>query len=168
MANPPDDAPAASYATLLPRAALPLPARMFDACPIQASLGVLGRRWALLVLRDISWFPGIRFSDLLRTNKGLTPRVLAFRLKELRTEGFIERAPGANGREVAYRLTRKGQDAVPILAAFIQFGAKHHAGTVFTDGRPRSMRQLFPGGQRELLGATLAFAEDRPKGPRRG
>jgi len=133
------------------KAALPLADPMFQACPIQASLGVLGRKWALLVLRDVAWFPGTRFSDLLRNNRGLTPRVLTMRLKELRAEGFLERVPGADAREIGYRLTAKGHDVVPILAAFIQFGTRHHAGKVFQDRKARSMEQLFGGAEADLF-----------------
>ena len=91
-----------------------------ESCPIQASLGVLGRKWALLVLRDIAFYEKVRFTDILRKNAGLTPRILTFRLKELATEGVIQRMLGNSGkRDVFYELTAKGADAIPILAAYL-------------------------------------------------
>ncbi|MCA1813692.1 MAG: winged helix-turn-helix transcriptional regulator [Halobacteriales archaeon] len=89
---------------------------------------------------------------MLRNNPGLTPRVLAFRLRELREAGLLERIPGASAREVGYRLTAKGQDVVPILTAFIEFGARHLADEVFEDGRPRTLQELFPGARAARLG----------------
>ncbi len=56
------------------------------ACPIHASLGVLGRKWALLLLRDVAFHEHVRFSDMLRNSPGLTPRILTMRLKELQEE----------------------------------------------------------------------------------
>src|SRR5688572_4248909 len=113
------------------------------ACPITASLGVLGRKWALSVLRDIAYFEDVRFSDILRHNPGLTPRVLVFRLKELRGEGFIGRIE--RGDQVLYELTAKGEDAVPILGALTHFGMRHYAGEVFADGKSRNIDTAMPG-----------------------
>ena len=62
----------------------------FVECPIKSTLGVLGKKWTMLILRDIG-FRGIdRFNRLLESVPGLTPRVLSKRLKELEKEWFIE------------------------------------------------------------------------------
>jgi DNA-binding HxlR family transcriptional regulator len=88
----------------------------------------------LLVLRDVSLFRKVRFADILRNNPGLNRRLLSLRLKELRKEGWIERAVNPNDpREVWYYITEKGKDVVPILALFIQYGAKRRANEVFSD-----------------------------------
>lgn len=128
-------------------------------CPIQASLGVLGRKWALVVLRDIAFTQNPRFSDILRGEPGLTPRVLSARLKDLQREGFILRGnPQDRGREVRYDLTTKGRDAIPILTAFMAFGFRHHASKVFADGRPRTLGEVLPTAKPELLGSLLDYA----------
>jgi DNA-binding HxlR family transcriptional regulator len=62
----------------------------FAQCPIKASLGVLGKKWTLLVLRDIGIRGVDRFNRILDSILGLTPRVLSMRLKELEKEGFIQ------------------------------------------------------------------------------
>ncbi len=112
---------------LLPRQPL-VPAVTTVACPIHASLGVLGRKWALLVLRDVAFFENARFSDFLRNSPGLTPRILSMRLRELRVEGFIRRVEkDGPDREITYDLTPKGWDAVPILTAFLGFGMTEYA-----------------------------------------
>src|SRR5205807_5402083 len=61
----------------------PVPIVPFKNCPIATSLGVLGRKWSLLIIRDIGWKRADRFNALLRTIPGLTPRMLALRLSEL-------------------------------------------------------------------------------------
>lgn len=130
-------------------------------CPISASLGVLGRKWALAVLRDVAFYKSVRFSDILRNNPGLTPRMLSFRLRELRKENFIRRVPhNPDENGVTYELTEKGTDVIPILTAFLSFGMKHHADTVFEDGKPRTLGQVLPGAQCELLGPLARYAAE--------
>lgn len=138
-----------------------LPEIPFEACPIRASLGVLGRKWACLILRDVAFFGDMTFTRLLRNNPGMTPRVLSMRLRDLRAEGLIERLTRPdNPRDIRYRLTPRGEDAIPILTALIQFGMRHHANRVFADGRPRTIGEVFPGAQRRLLGPLTEYAAD--------
>ena len=122
-----------------------LPTVPFMNCPIQTSMGVLGKKWTMLILRDIAFLKIDRFNQILRSVPGLTPRVLTLRLKELRDDGIIEpvivqRRP----RLVRWKLTKMGRDTVPILMSFISFGATWYAGTVFQDGKPRTAEELFP------------------------
>ena len=130
-------------------------------CPIRASLGILGRKWILPILRDVAFYRNVRFSDILRKNDGLTPRILTFRLQELQSEGFIKRMlRNGNKRDVFYELTAKGKDAIPILTAFTSFGMRYHADIVFNDGTPRKLSQVLPGSQRELLRGLAEYAFD--------
>ena len=122
-----------------------LPTVTFKNCPIRASLDVLGKKWTLLILRDIAFLRIDRFNQILRSLPGLTPRVLTLRLKELRESGIIEpvviqRRP----KLVRWRLTKMGKDTIPILMSFISFGAKWYPRIVFEDGKPRTVEELFP------------------------
>ncbi len=58
-------------------------------CPIKTSLGVLGKKWTMLIIRDIGFLKIKRFNRILESIPGLTPRVLSMRLKELEKEGII-------------------------------------------------------------------------------
>lgn len=136
-----------------------LPTVPFEACPIRASLGVLGRKWACLVLRDLAFFGEMAFTGFLRSNPGMTPRILSMRLRELQDEGLVLRLQDPdNPRDVRYRLTPQGEDAVPILTALIQYGIRYHAERVFQDGEPRSMQEVFPGRQSRMLGRLARYA----------
>jgi DNA-binding HxlR family transcriptional regulator len=123
------------------------------------SLGCLGKKWALIILRDIAFLRDQSFSQILQRNSGLTPRALSIRLRDLRREGVIERiADSADNRRAYYRLTRRGQDVVPVLTALIQYGIHYHAERVFEDKRPRELNSLFPGNQQFMLGRLEKFA----------
>src|SRR3970040_2137977 len=120
-----------------------LPQIPFAKCPIRASLGSLGRKWALLVLRDVAFFRDMTFSQILR-NKG----------------GLIQRNVDSDDeRVVHYQLTAKGHDIVPILTAFIQYGIRHHADSVFEDEKPRELERVFPGEQAFMLGRLSRYAQ---------
>jgi DNA-binding HxlR family transcriptional regulator len=122
-----------------------LPQVRFIECPIRISLGVLGKKWTMLIIRDIGFRRIERFNRLLESIPGLTPRVLSMRLKELEAEGLIEcteekRSP----MMVLWRLTEKGKDTLPILMQMVAFGSKWHADIVFEDKMPRKLNDIFP------------------------
>jgi DNA-binding HxlR family transcriptional regulator len=51
---------------------------------------VLGKKWTILLIRDIGFCKIERFNRLLESILGSTPRVLSMRLKEVEKEGFIK------------------------------------------------------------------------------
>jgi DNA-binding HxlR family transcriptional regulator len=117
----------------------------FNQCPIRTSFGVLGKKWTILIIRDIGFLKINRFNRLLESIKGLTPRVLSMRLKELEKEGYIEcfeekKLP----MTVRWRLTQKGKDTMPILMQLTAFGSKWYSDVVFEDKRPRKLNEIFP------------------------
>jgi DNA-binding HxlR family transcriptional regulator len=116
----------------------------FEECPISVSLGVLGKRWTLLVLRDIGFRKIDRFNRLLESVSGITPRILARRLKELEREEFIERVEEVRvPKVVRWALTAKGKDTLPVLVQLVVFGAKWYSSEVFKDSKPRTPDDLF-------------------------
>lgn len=117
----------------------------FKNCPIRTSLGVLGKKWTMLILRDIGFLKVNRFNEILRSLPGLTPRVLSIRLRELERNGLIEQVEIQRmPRLVNWVLTRRGRDTLPILMSFIAFGSKWYSEVVFDDKRPRTPEELFP------------------------
>jgi DNA-binding HxlR family transcriptional regulator len=109
-------------------------------------LGVLGKKWTLLILRDVALLKVDRFNQILRSIPGLTPRVLILRLRELQDDGIVEPVV-VQGRpkQVRWRLTKMGMDTIPILMSFISFGATWYPQMIFEDGKPRTAEELFPG-----------------------
>ncbi|MHB1869171.1 MAG: winged helix-turn-helix transcriptional regulator [Nitrososphaerales archaeon] len=105
-------------------------------------MGILGRKYALLVIRNIGLFGKHRFNEMLKVTPGLTKRVLSMRLKELERGGFIE--VGEKGLNYSkWYLTQKGRDTLPVLMALVQFGSKHYADHVFEDRKPRALNDIF-------------------------
>lgn len=78
--------------------------------------------WAWLIVRDV--FLGVRRFDDLCADLGISRKVLAARLKQLTTAGVLthDDGTGAPTERAGYRLTDKGADLVPILAAIVEWG----------------------------------------------
>lgn len=134
-----------------------LPNYSFNHCPIQASLGVLGKKWTLLILRDIGLLKIDRFNRILETLPGLPRKVLSTRLRELEKEGFIECSERKKSPMVVrWRMTQKGKDTLPILMRFIAFGSRWYPEVVFADKTPRTLSELFsvPEAQELIHGYT--------------
>lgn len=116
----------------------------FVQCPIKASMGVFGRKWTMLMLRDIGFRRIDRFNQLLDSIPGLTPRVLSMRLKELEKDGIIMKIDDPNQTGITkWGLTEKGRDSLPILMRLIAFGSKWYARDVFEDKSPRALNEIF-------------------------
>lgn len=75
-----------------------------------------------MILRDL--FYGVkRFGELQRSLKGISPRTLPLRLKELENEGLVKRVIYSEiPPHVEYSLTEKGQDLRPVFDAMKNWG----------------------------------------------
>ena len=122
-----------------------IPQAIFTKCPIKTTLGVLGKKWTMLIIRDIGVYKITRFNRLLGSVGGITPRVLSIRLKELETKGFIERKEDKRSPVGAqWGLTEKGRDTLAILMQLVAFGSKWYSDIVFEDKVPRMLTDIFP------------------------
>jgi DNA-binding HxlR family transcriptional regulator len=99
-------------------------------CPIADALQVIGDRWALLTIRELSL--GVtRFNDI-QTNTGAPRASLATRLRDLEAAGLVERRPySSHPPRDEYALTQSGRDLTPVLRELRTWGERHAA-----PGRP--------------------------------
>ena len=93
-------------------------------CPIAHSLGLIGERWTLLVVRELLYGPK-RYTDLVDHLPGIGTNILAARLKELESAGIVEKRklppPWAS---TVYELTPAGRELRPVLHELARFGAR--------------------------------------------
>lgn len=95
-------------------------------CSIARSLGVLGERWTMLILRD-ALLGSTRFAEFQRS-LGIAPDVLTDRLNTLVEYGVMTRVPyqepSARSR-FEYHLTPAGRELQLVLTALQQWGDEH-------------------------------------------
>jgi DNA-binding HxlR family transcriptional regulator len=91
-------------------------------CPrFHHAIELVGRRWSGAILRAL--LSGTtRFSDIQSAVPGLSDRLVSERLKELDSEGIVERVviPDTPVR-IEYRLTEKGKALLPALEALSEW-----------------------------------------------
>jgi len=89
--------------------------------PFQRAIELIGKRWTGAVVKALLPAPA-RFNQLLAGIPGISDRVLTERLRELETEGIVERLvdPGPPVR-VSYRLTARGRALEPVLSAVMEW-----------------------------------------------
>jgi len=94
-----------------------------EPCPIAKTLELIGTKWTFLIIRDLLIGGTMRFSDLLRSLEGISPKTLALRLRELESHGILERTvyPEVPPR-VEYTLTKKGQLLEGIFIELKRYG----------------------------------------------
>ncbi|MET3292248.1 transcriptional regulator [Brevibacillus fluminis] len=92
-------------------------------CPIAKTIDVIGTKWTFLIIRDLLIEGTLRFSDLLRSMEGISPKTLSLRLRELEEHGIVERTvyPEVPPR-VEYTITPKGKQLEGIFIELKRFG----------------------------------------------
>jgi DNA-binding HxlR family transcriptional regulator len=92
-------------------------------------LSLLGERWALLVVREVSL--GLRRFNELEAATGAPRTVLSERLRRLTEAGVLDtrpyQLPGSRVR-TEYVLTEAGYDLLPLLSAMSDWGERHLGG----------------------------------------
>lgn len=91
-------------------------------CPVQRAAQVLDGKWTTLVLRDLLGGKK-RYSELQRSLTGISPRLLAARLKALEQQGLVTRTAFATVPPTTeYALTAQGHQIMPVIQALATYG----------------------------------------------
>jgi DNA-binding HxlR family transcriptional regulator len=96
---------------------------LFTGCGIAAALEVVGERWSFLLLRAA--FNGLEHFEEFQSTLGIARNILSNRLGRLVEHGILQRDPDPlDRRRVAYTLTQKGRELMPVLIALRQWGER--------------------------------------------
>ncbi len=95
-----------------------------DVCPVARTMDVIGQRWTVLILRDLS--RGMRrYSELLESLEGIPSNLLSERLKQLDADGIVTRALySEHPPRAEYELTEKGKALGPVIKAMYRWGTE--------------------------------------------
>lgn len=91
-------------------------------CPVHKTAQILDGKWTTLIIRDL--LPGKRrYSELLRSLPGISPRVLAARLRFLEEHGIVTKTIyPVIPPKTEYQLTALGLGLTEVIAAMGKFG----------------------------------------------
>lgn len=81
-------------------------------CPVEGVLSIVSKKWAICIVSLLGKKGrGYRFNELKRKLDGISPKVLSERLKELKSEGLINRKVEESvPPKVEYKLTKEGME----------------------------------------------------------
>ena len=124
-------------------------------CPMAHALGMVGDRWALLVIRELMRGPK-RYTDLVDRLPGIGTNILATRLRDLEQHGIVGRRtlpPPAASK--VYELTDYGMGLRPMMRELALWGAR-------SLGPPTEESEFFRGWLSNALDGVIA--ERAPEG----
>ena len=99
-------------------------------CPMAACMTVVGGAWTPSVIWKLSGDPR-RFGELQRDIPGISPKMLAARLRTLEAKGVVVRTVvPSSPPSVEYALSDLGRELVPIIDMIVRVGTK------LLDGEP--------------------------------
>lgn len=91
-------------------------------CPVATTVGLIGNKWKLLILRNLLAGPN-RFGELRKTIPGISQKVLTDNLRAMEEDGIILRTVFAEvPPRVEYKLSELGDTMRPIIAAMETWG----------------------------------------------
>jgi DNA-binding HxlR family transcriptional regulator len=120
-------------------------------CPIAHALGLVGERWALLIVRELLQGPK-RYTDLAASLPGIGTNILAARLKDLEGCGIVakRRLPPPTPAQI-YELTPYGARLKSVMRELAVWGIQ-------SLGAPQEDDELAPGWLRGALDTVFAPA----------
>jgi DNA-binding HxlR family transcriptional regulator len=128
---------------------VPMTKRYDEYCPVAHALGLVGERWALLVVLELMRGPK-RYTDLAENLRGIGTNILASRLRDLEAGGVVtKRTLPPPAASKVYELTDYGRELRPVIRELALWGAR-------TLGPPTHEDELFPGWLANALDTVLA------------
>jgi DNA-binding HxlR family transcriptional regulator len=95
-------------------------------CPIRTALELLGGKWKLLIIQQLSTSPR-RLSDLKKDIPDISEKMLIQELKTLVDSDLVLRTNhGEVPPRVDYGLTAKGRLALPLIGHLKEFADSYH------------------------------------------
>ena len=95
-------------------------------CPAERAIYFLGGKWKIRILFSLLNNKKIRFGELKKGLKTITQQMLSKQLKELETDGIVNRKVyQVVPPKVEYSLTEFGISVMPILKSFSEWNKKN-------------------------------------------
>ena len=130
-------------------------AKRRSACPLNASVEMLGDRWSLLIIRDMMLRGFRTYKEFLECYEGIATNILADRLRKLVAYGIVStKMDPSDGRKVIYQLTAKGIDLAPVLTEMVLWAAAHE-----DTGNQALVRQMQKDKKQFLAGVRKRWAK---------
>jgi DNA-binding HxlR family transcriptional regulator len=114
-------------------------------CPVDNTFKIIGRKFTVLIIRNMVNGKQNRFNQLLKSLEGANPKTLSVRLKEMEKIGLIKRKVYSHEMpiRIEYYPTEKGLALQPILDMMAAYSMRYCSKDVFKDAKPREFKEVY-------------------------
>jgi DNA-binding HxlR family transcriptional regulator len=113
-------------------------------CPINNTFQIMGKKFTVLILRNMIYLNQTRFNKLLNSIEGINAKTLSLRLKGMEKDGLIKRKVyDQSPVRIEYEMTEKGMALEPILEHMSAFSMKYFPREIFKDGKSRTFEEVY-------------------------
>ena len=115
----------------------------FKCCPVFNTFNIIGKKFSMLILRNMIYDKQTRFNEFLNSIEEINPKTLSIRLKEMEKDGLIRRQVyDETPIRVEYYLTQKGKELQPILEQMALFSVKYCSEQIFDSPDPSKIEKI--------------------------
>ncbi|HKR74586.1 MAG TPA: helix-turn-helix domain-containing protein [Candidatus Nitrosocosmicus sp.] len=115
----------------------------FKSCPVFNTFNIIGKKFSILILRNMIYDKQTRFNEFLNSIEEINPKTLSIRLKEMEKDGLIRRQVyDETPIRIEYYLTQKGKELQPILEQMALFSVKHCCDQIFDSPDPNKIEKI--------------------------
>ena len=113
-------------------------------CPINNTLNIIGKKFTLLLLRNMMLLKQTRFNQFMDSIEQINPKTLSLRLKEMEKDGLIKRKVYEETPvRIEYVLTEKAMALTPILEQMAIFSMRYCTKDVFRGPPPKDVENIY-------------------------
>ena len=114
-------------------------------CPIENTFKIIGKKFTVLILRNMINGKQNRFNQILNSIEQGNPKTLTIRLREMEKSGLIKRKVYHHETPVRieYYPTEKGLALKPILDMMAAYSMKYCSKDIFKDAKPRDFKEVY-------------------------
>lgn len=115
----------------------------FKSCPVFNTFNIIGKKFSILILRNMIYDKQTRFNEFLNSIEEINPKTLSIRLKEMEKDGLIRRQVYDEiPIRIEYYLTQKGKELQPILEQMALFSVKYCCDQIFDSPDPIRIEKI--------------------------
>ena len=114
-------------------------------CPINNTFKIVGKKFTVLIIRNMINGKLNRFNQLLNLLEEGNPKTLSLRLREMENLGLITRKVYSHETpiRIEYYPTEKGLALQPILDMMAAYSMKYCSKDVFKDSKPHQFKEIY-------------------------
>ena len=103
-------------------------------CPLDGVIDTIGKKWGLLIINEIGNHGEIRFNELMKELKGISPSTLSSMLRDIEKEELIHKEVFREiPPRVEYSLSRRGKELREAILPLLKWATKKGNYTIHCD-----------------------------------